>query len=202
RVALAALLLARYDIFLLDEPTNDLDFDGLDRLEAFVTGLAGGAVIVSHDRAFLERTITQVVELDERSHQASYFDGGWTAYLDERDTARRHAEEAYANYRAKRDELESRARTQRQWAVQGVRKATKRPKDNDKAQRDFFLNRTEKQAAKVRITEKALDRLDVVDKPWEGWDLHLEIASAPRSGAVGGRLPDAVVRQGAFPPGP
>ena len=86
--------------------------------------------------------------------------------------------------------------------MQGARKLTKRPKDNDKAQRDFFLNRTEKQAGKVRITEKALDRLDVVEKPWESWDLHLEIAAAPRSGAVVARLDDAVVRRGDFTLGP
>ena len=122
-------------------------------------------MVVSHDRAFLERTITAVLELDEHSHEARMFEGGWLAYLDERETTRRHAEEAYADYRSKRGDLESRARQQRQWAVQGVRKATKRPRDNDKAQRDFFLNRTEKQAAKVRVTEKALERLDVVAEP-------------------------------------
>jgi ATPase subunit of ABC transporter with duplicated ATPase domains len=199
---LAAILLAQFDVFLLDEPTNDLDFAGLDRLERFLDRLSGGAVVVSHDRAFLERTITAVLELDERSHRAHRFEGGWSAYLEERATARKHAETAYADFVDKRHSLEDRAREQRQWAVQGARNLTKRPKDNDKAQRDFFLNRTEKQARKVRITEKALDRLDVVEKPWESWDLHLEIASAPRSGAVVARLDDAVVRRGAFTLGP
>ena len=69
RASLAAILLARFDVFLLDEPTNDLDFAGLDRLEQFLRDeLTGGAVIVSHDRAFLDRTITSVLELDEHSH--------------------------------------------------------------------------------------------------------------------------------------
>jgi ATPase subunit of ABC transporter with duplicated ATPase domains len=202
RTSLAAILLSQFDVFLLDEPTNDLDFAGLDRLEEFLAGLSGGAVVVSHDRAFLERTITAVLELDERTHRGNRFEGGWVAYLDERETARRHAEEAYADYVDKRRALEDRAREQRQWAVQGVRKLTKRPKDNDKAQRDFFLNRTEKQAAKVRVTEKALDRLEVVEKPWEGWNLQLDIAAAPRSGAVVARLSDAVIRRGDFVLGP
>src|SRR5204863_7356112 len=113
-----------------------------------------------------------------------------------------HAEEAYDEYRDKRKSLEDRARSQRQWAVQGVRKAKKDPKDNDKAQRDFRLNRTEKQAAKVRVTEKALERLDDVDKPWDGWQPQLSIASAPRAGAVVARLHDAVVRRGGFTLGP
>ena len=56
RASLAAILLSRFDVMLLDEPTNDLDFAGLERLEAFVDDLPGGVVIVSHDRTFLERT--------------------------------------------------------------------------------------------------------------------------------------------------
>jgi ATPase subunit of ABC transporter with duplicated ATPase domains len=202
RGALAAILLAQFDVFLLDEPTNDLDFAGLERLEQFLDGLPGGTVVVSHDRAFLDRTITSVLELDEHSHRAKRFEGGWSAYLEERATAHKHAEAAYETYVDQRRALEQRAREQRQWAVQGARNLTKRPKDNDKAQRDFFLNRTEKQAAKVRITEKALDRLDVVEKPWARWDLRLEIAKAPRSGAVVARLDDAVVRRGDFTLGP
>src|SRR5207244_1218931 len=54
RAALAAILLARFDVFLLDEPTNDLDFAGLRRLERFVADFDASFVIVSHDRAFLE----------------------------------------------------------------------------------------------------------------------------------------------------
>jgi ATPase subunit of ABC transporter with duplicated ATPase domains len=189
-------------VFLLDEPTNDLDFDGLERLERFLDGLPGAAMIVSHDRAFLERTITSVLELDAQSHRGRVFAGGWLAYLEERETARRHAEEAFEVFQAKRGSLEERARSQRQWAVQGVAREKKNPKDNDKAQRDFRMNRTEKQAAKVRVTEKALDRLEVVEKPFEAWQLQLSIASAPRSGAVVARLTDAVVQRGDFTLGP
>ena len=64
RAALAAILLSRFDVLLLDEPTNDLDFDGLDRLERFVDGFAGGLAVVSHDRAFLDRTVTRIAEID------------------------------------------------------------------------------------------------------------------------------------------
>ena len=55
RAALASILLSRFDLLLLDEPTNDLDFDGLERLERFLDGYAGALVVVSHDRAFLDR---------------------------------------------------------------------------------------------------------------------------------------------------
>jgi ATPase subunit of ABC transporter with duplicated ATPase domains len=202
RASLASILLSRFDVVLLDEPTNDLDFDGLERLEAFVDGRAEPLVVVSHDRAFLERTVTEIVELDEYTHRATRYAGGWLAYLEERTTARRHAEEAYGEYRATRRDLEGRVRRQRQWSDTGVRKLTRKPADKDKMQRGFFVNRTEKQAAKVRASEKALDRLAVVDKPWEGWELRLEIAAAPRGGAVTARLTDAQVVRGTFRLGP
>jgi ATPase subunit of ABC transporter with duplicated ATPase domains len=202
RASLAAVLLSRFDVLLLDEPTNDLDFAGLERLERFCAEAPGALVVVSHDRAFLERTIDRVLEIDEASHRATEYGGGWLGYLEARATARRHAEEAFAGYVSERDRLQSRAREQRQWATVGARTAKKKAPDNDKAQRDWRVNRTEKQAAKVRITEKALERLDAVDKPWEGWELQLSIATAPRSGDVVARLTDAVVERGTFRLGP
>jgi ATPase subunit of ABC transporter with duplicated ATPase domains len=64
RVGLAVLLLSRFDLYLLDEPTNDLDADGLDLLEEFVDRADAPIVVVSHDREFLSRTVTSVVEID------------------------------------------------------------------------------------------------------------------------------------------
>ena len=84
RVGLAALLLSRYDLYLLDEPTNDLDVDGLDLLEEFVDGVRAGIVVVSHDREFLSRTVTTVLELDRSLQRAAVYSGGYDAYLDER----------------------------------------------------------------------------------------------------------------------
>jgi ATPase subunit of ABC transporter with duplicated ATPase domains len=201
RASLAAILLSTFDVFLLDEPTNDLDFAGLARLERFVNDLEGGVVIVSHDRAFLERTITSVLELDEHTRRATEYRGGWLAYLDARATARRHAEEAYDEYREKRGRLEQRATTQRQWSVQGVQKA-KKSDEPDKNIRFGRIQSSEHVAAKARITEKALERLDVVDKPWEGWDLRMSIADAPRSGAVVTALDGVIVERGGFRLGP
>lgn len=202
KAALAGLLLSRFDVVLLDEPTNDLDFDGLSRLEDFLDRRSGGLVVVSHDRAFLERIVTSVGEIDPSTHSFTSYEGGWHAYLEARVTAQRHGEEAYLAYSTERDRLVTRARQQRQWAVSGVAKAAKKPKDHDKAQRDFRVNRTEKQASKVRASERALERLADVRKPFEPWQLHLEIAAAPRSGDVVARLEGAVVRRGGFMLGP
>jgi ATPase subunit of ABC transporter with duplicated ATPase domains len=202
RASLAAILLARFDVFLLDEPTNDLDFAGLARLEQFLAELPGGVVLVSHDRAFLDQTVTRVLELDEHTRRGTEYGGGWQGYLDARATARRHAEDQYEGYQTERARLEARARTQREWAVQGVRAEKRNPRDNDKAQRDFRVNRTEKQAGKAKATERALARLDVVEKPWEGWDLRFQLADAARSGDVVLRLEQAVIERGPFRLGP
>jgi ATPase subunit of ABC transporter with duplicated ATPase domains len=202
RAALAAILLSRFDVFLLDEPTNNLDFAGLDRLEQFLDALPGGVVVVSHDRAFLDRTVTRIVELQEESHRAVEYAGGWSDYVAARELARGQQYEAFEKYQSTRRELTERIRTQREWSDRGVAKQKKRPRDHDKAQQGFFKDRTEKQAAKVRASERALQRLDAVDKPWEGWELRLSLAPTARSGDVVARLDRAVVERGSFTLGP
>ena len=202
KVAMATIELSRFDVVLLDEPTNDLDFEGLDRLEHWVRARVGATVIVSHDRAFLERTVTSVLELDEHTHSSREYGGGWASYQHECENALRLAREAFAEFREKKDELRSRAQRQRQWSVTGVAKEKKNPRDNDKAQRDFRINRTEKLASKARQTERALNRLTVVEKPFEGWNLRFSIDEADRSGDVVVALRDVMVDRGTFQLGP
>ena len=184
RVGLAALLLSRYDVYLLDEPTNDLDADGLDLLEEFVEGLEAPVVVVSHDREFLARTVTTVVEIDRSLQRVTTYGGGYEAYLDERSVARRQARLAYEEYAGRRAELEARARMQRAWMEKGVKNARRKAKDNDKIGRKFRTEATEKQAAKARQTERLIERLDIVDEPRKEWQLQFSIAAAPRSGEV------------------
>ncbi|GIF25822.1 ATPase subunit of ABC transporter with duplicated ATPase domains [Actinoplanes tereljensis] len=202
RAGMASLLLSRYDIFLLDEPTNDLDLDGLRRLEEFVRGLRAGTVLVSHDREFLTRTVSKVLELDLAQQQVNLFGGGYGAYLEERERARRHAREQFDEYAGKKDDLLERARMQRAWMEKGVRNARRKVPDNDKIGKNLRGESSEKQAAKARQTERMIERLDVVEEPRKEWELRMEIAAAPRAGAVVATLRDAVVRRGSFTLGP
>jgi len=202
RAGLASLLLSRYDVFLLDEPTNDLDLDGLERLESFVSGLRAGTVVVSHDREFLARTVTRVVELDLAQQQVNTYGGGYASYLEERETARRHAREEYEEYAGTRAALEARARTQRSWMEKGVKNARRKATDNDKIGKKFRSESTEKQAAKARQTERLIERLEVVEEPRKEWELRMEIAAAPRSGAVVATAHGAEVTRGGFTLGP
>ncbi|MEE1742266.1 ABC-F family ATP-binding cassette domain-containing protein [Streptomyces sp. BE147] len=202
RAGLASLLLSRYDIFLLDEPTNDLDLDGLERLERFVSGLRAGTVVISHDREFLLRTVTKVLELDLAQQQINLYGGGYAAYLEERETARRHAREGYEEYAGKRAALEARGHMQRSWMDKGVRNARRKATDGDKLGRNARSEASEKQAAKARQTQRMIERLDVVDEPRKEWELRMEIAAAPRSGSVVATLREAQVVRGDFTFGP
>ena len=202
RASLASLLLSRYDVFLLDEPTNDLDLDGLAQLETFVQGLRAGTVLVSHDREFLTRTVTRVVELDLAQQQVRAYGGGYAAYLTERDVSRRHERAEYDEYAGTRAALQERAHSQRAWMEKGVRNARRKQPDNDKIGRKFRTEATEKQAAKARQTERLIERLDVVEEPRKEWGLRMEIAAAPRAGTIVASMRGAVVRRGAFTFGP
>ena len=202
RVGLAALLLSRFDVVLLDEPTNDLDLDGLERLEAFVRGLRGGVVLVSHDREFLARCVTRVLELDLAQGTNTVFGGGYDSYLEERERARRHSRENFDEFAAKRADLVGRARTQREWSSQGVRNAIKKAPDNDKIRRKAAAESSEKQAQKVRQMESRIARMEEVEEPRKEWRLEFTIGAAPRSSAVVSTLSNAVLRQGNFTLGP
>jgi ATPase subunit of ABC transporter with duplicated ATPase domains len=202
RVGLAALMLSRFDIALLDEPTNDLDLDGLARLEEFVRDLRGGVVLVSHDREFLARSVTEVLELDLAQNTTTVFGGGYDSYLEEREVGRRHRREQYEEFAEKKADLVARARTQREWSSQGVRNAMRKSPDNDKIRRRAATESSEKQAQKVRQMESRIARLEEVVEPRKEWALQFTIGAAPRSSAVVATLDNAVVRQGDFVLGP
>ncbi|MCA0347203.1 MAG: ATP-binding cassette domain-containing protein [Actinobacteria bacterium] len=202
RVGLAALLLSRFDIALLDEPTNDLDLDGLERLERFVQGLRGGVVLVSHDREFLSRCVTRVLELDLAQHSNHIYGGGYDSYLEERAIARQHKRDDYDEFARKKADLVARARTQREWSSQGTRNAMSKAPDNDKIKRRASMESSEKQAQKVRQMESRIRRLEEVEEPRKEWQLEFTIGAAPRSSSVVATLSEARVVQSDFVLGP
>jgi ATPase subunit of ABC transporter with duplicated ATPase domains len=206
RLALAAVLLAKPDVLLLDEPTNDLDDEGLDLLEHHVLGTPAGVVVVSHDRAFLERVVDRVIEIDEFTRTASEFGGGWLSYLEERATARRHAIAARETYETERQRLTDAARRQREWSRQGVARASnpRYQADGDKNVRFGKIQGAQNLAAGASRTERQVERLDAdaPDVVREPWQLKLSIGEAPRSGDIVVELRDAVVARGDVTIGP
>ena len=203
RASLASLLLSRYDVFLLDEPTNDLDLDGLARLETFVRGLRAG------DRPGQPRPGVP----DPDRHPGRRARPGPAAGPVLRRRLRRLSDRAGGGEAARTRGVRRVRRhpvgacrngpdSQRAWMEKGVRNARRKQPDNDKIGRKFRTEATEKQAAKARQTERLIERLDVVEEPRKEWDLRMEIAAAPRAGAIVASLRGAVVRRGAFTLGP
>jgi ATPase subunit of ABC transporter with duplicated ATPase domains len=188
RAALAAVLLARFDVFLLDEPTNNLDFAGLDRLERFLDRLDAGVVVVSHDRAFLERTVDRVLELEAETRRPREYAGGWPAFERERVRARFRDEAAYGRYAEELSRFESLLHVRRGQARAAGAAADRRG--------------TRALSGKVRQAERRLERLERVDKPWQPWRLRLHLPPGERPGDVVARLEGAVVEVGTFRLGP
>jgi ATPase subunit of ABC transporter with duplicated ATPase domains len=202
RVHLAGLMLARFDVFLLDEPTNDLDFQGLDLLERFVDTSPAGMMIVSHDRAFLQHCATSVLELDAVTGTASEFAGGYDAYVRERRSANEARWASYERYKSERKRLLDEARRRRTWASSGAVRAKRRPRDPDKSIKAGRIERAENTGGKAKIVERQLERLEVAEKPWESWRLELSFGDAPRGADVVALLESAVVERGGFRMGP
>ena len=186
RAALAELLRGGPDVLLLDEPTNDLDFAGLAWLERSLASHPGSVVVVSHDRAFLDRTVTRIVELDEWTRGTKEYSGGWSDYEAERERRRERHHRRWESSVAERRRIEEQQRRMAEWERRGYGQGRKKKKSKD-------VKRT--YAAKLR-------QVETVEKPYEPWELHLALSPASRSGDVVVRLEHAVVERGAFRLGP
>ena len=202
RASLASILLSRFDVFLLDEPTNDLDFAGLERLEDFVTGLQSGLVLVSHDREFLSRTITSVLDIDGPLRTARLYQGGWDAFLEARALGKRQALAAFEVFQDKKSGLVQQAQRQREQSVRGALRAKRKSPDNDRVAKGARIEAATHAASRVANLESQLKRLDEVAEPRKEWQLQMSIAPAARSGEIVASLHDALLQRGTFRLGP
>jgi ATPase subunit of ABC transporter with duplicated ATPase domains len=194
RAALAAILLSRFDVLLLDEPTNDLDFDGLERLERFVISRAGGLVVVSHDREFLDRTVTRIVEVDPWTRRVREWAGGFSEYEAARDAAREAAYQRFEQAEERRREIEALLARRRQEARAGAGLGEKTGGADRRG--------TNALRSKVRLAERALERADRVEKPYEPWELQLRFEAGERAADRVAGLQGAIAERGDFRLGP
>src|SRR5437763_2907181 len=186
RAALADVLRARFDVLLLDEPTNDLDFAGLAWLERSLASHPGSVVVISHDRAFLDRAVTRIVELDKWTRGATEYSGGWSDYEADRALRRERHYRRWESSVAERRRIEEQQRRMAEWERRGYGQGRKKKKSKDGK----------------RTYGAKLARVETVGKPYEPWELQLSLAPAARSGEVVVRLEDAVVERGSFRLGP
>ncbi|GGV07875.1 ribosomal protection-like ABC-F family protein [Streptomyces spectabilis] len=182
RLGLACLIAAAPEVMFLDEPTNHLDESALGWLEAALLAHRGTVVAVSHDRTFLERVATAILEVDEARHTVVRYGDGYRGLLAERAAARRRWEQAYAEWREEARHLEEFTATTAH-AVAGGRAM----KDNNKMAYDRAGGRVQASiAGRVRNAQERLRRLHEhpVPKPPEP----LRFTARPTAGAVEGPL--------------
>lgn len=150
RVSLGKLLLTKPDILLLDEPTNHLDMVSIAWLETYLKGYSGSVIIVAHDRYFLDRVVTKVIELDNGT--ATVFSGNYSAYSDKKAMLRDAQIRAYLNQQQE---------IRHQEAVIAKLKSFNR----------------EKSIRRAESREKMLDKIERLEKPVEindSMDIRLE----------------------------
>jgi ATPase subunit of ABC transporter with duplicated ATPase domains len=157
---------------------------------------------VSHDREFLSRTITSVLDIDGPLRTATLYNGGYDAYLQERQVRKEQQREAYDEFEDKRSALVQQAQRQREQSVRGALRAKRKQPDNDRAAKGARIEAATHAASRVKTIESQINRLEQVDEPRKEWQLQMSIAAAPRSGDVVAVLQQAVVRRGDFVLGP
>ncbi len=163
RLGLAAVLLSQPDVLLLDEPTNHLDFTAAAWLEQYLAQLRGGLLVVSHDRMFLNRAVTQIAELDEHAHQLKLYPGNYDAYSVEKVAERVRWSERYARQQEEIKELQLRTKASTHQIGHN-----RGPRDGDKIAYKAAGQRVQRTLARnIRAAQEALDRIlaDPIPEP-------------------------------------
>ncbi len=159
-VILGKILLENPDILLLDEPSNHLDVTSIEWLETYLKGYKGTVIVISHDRYFLDRVVTKIIEIEEG--ETSIYNGNYSYYVKEKERRVVEQFEAFKDQQKKIKAMEKAIKQLREWAIQA---------DNEK----FF-----KRAASM---QKRLDKVERVDKPLINQPkIQLDFAETDRSG--------------------
>ena len=124
RVNLGRLILEDTDILLLDEPTNHLDLHATEWLEEYIRGFRGTVVAISHDRYFLDRVVTRVIEIE--NGRAEFYSGNYSFYAVEKERRYQERLKQYQKEQAKIEQLEKAAEQLRVWAFMGMDKTYRR----------------------------------------------------------------------------
>ncbi|HZG97003.1 MAG TPA: ABC-F family ATP-binding cassette domain-containing protein, partial [Nocardioidaceae bacterium] len=154
RVELARILFSDADTLLLDEPTNHLDADSVVWLRDYLSSYKGGLVIISHDVALLERTVTKVLHLDANRAEVDVYSMGWSAYLAQRETDERRRKRERHNAERKAGALHAQADKMRAKATKATA-AQNMAKRADRLLAELDTERRSDRVAKIRFPAPA-----------------------------------------------
>jgi ATP-binding cassette subfamily F protein 3 len=208
RLALALMLLTEPQLLLLDEPTNHLDIEMLEWLEDWLNEFRGAALIVSHDRAFLERTVTRILDLNPSTHTIKSYEGSYNNYIEAITTEQEKQWQAYNDQmaeirRMKRDIARTQAQAERtEREASSIRIGGGMMKL--KGYKDYQQGIAKKVAKKAKSRQKKLDRYldsdERVEKPKAGWQIKLEFDGPAHLGKQVLTLEDLTVGYPDYPP--
>jgi ATP-binding cassette subfamily F protein 3 len=178
RLMLACVLRQEPHLLLLDEPTNHLDIQMLEWLEDWLTSFKGAALIVSHDRTFLDHTITSILELDPKTHNLRAYPGDYSEYIEQKLLEHEKQSQAYQDQQDEIAQLRAAARH-----IRGLTKMKKGGKADggDKKAKAFFGNRATKNVAKrAKNIEARIERIlreEKIEKPRASYQIKLDFGA-------------------------
>jgi ATP-binding cassette subfamily F protein 3 len=182
RLSLAGMLLSNPQIILLDEPTNHLDLDMLAWLEDWLNSYAGAALVVSHDRTFLDHTATSILEIDPKTHKSRWYAGHYSDYLEQKMAEHDRRWQEYTDQQDEINRLRAAARHVR--GLANFRRGGKAD-SGDKYAKGFFANRNLGTVKRAKQIEKRVEHLlneDRVEKPKAAWEMKIEFEDVYESG--------------------
>lgn len=185
RLALAAIILSNPQLLLLDEPTNHLDIQMLEWLEDWLNQFNGAVLIISHDRTFLDNTVTAILRIDNRTHTMKRYEGNYTEYLDQRIVEQEREWQAYQNQQEEIQRLTSSASRVRSLAIKRKGGKGDKASGTDGFTVGHFNNRSLETVRRAKTIEKRVDKLlgeDHIDKPKPDWEMKMDFADTPDSG--------------------
>ncbi len=184
RVGLARLLISEPTLLLLDEPTNHLDIQALEWLEAFLSSYTGAALIVSHDRTFLDNTVNRILELDEKTHRIAEYTGSYSDYelVKAGETGKQWAE--WKDQQAEIRRLKGDIQSTRQQAMSTERGTI------DSSARRLAAKVAKKAKTRESRLRRYLDSQERVEKPEQTWKMKFDFGEMPRSGQMVAQIKD------------
>jgi ATP-binding cassette subfamily F protein 3 len=178
RLGLARILVHNPNLLLLDEPTNHLDIDALEWLEAWLHDYKGAALIVSHDRTFLDQTVNAILDLEPGTHSVTKYTGNYSDYIETWERNREKQMNAWRDQQAEirrvRQDIE---RTKNQALSVELTTTPGQP-----GVRRYAKKVAKKAGSREKKLERYLESEDCVEKPTRSWQMKLAFKDTPGSG--------------------
>jgi ATP-binding cassette subfamily F protein 3 len=190
RLALAGLLLAHPKLLLLDEPTNHLDIAMLEWLEDWLKHFRSAALIVSHDRMFLDETVTRILEIDEHTHKLKAYEGNYSDFVAQKESEREKQRSQYRDQQAEIRRMKHDILREKESAAHNERQASSirigGPEMKLSGMKDHVQGIAKKVAKKAKAREKKLERYiesDArVERPKLDWEMKIDFKETEETG--------------------